>query len=40
MTPVIAAKKPSKFDPKTFLPTIDRGRKIAAFTIWSCRVVR
>ena len=31
MTPVIAAKKPSKFDPKTFLSTIDGGRKIAAF---------
>ena len=32
MTPVVAAKKPSKFDPKTFLSTIDGGRKIAAFT--------
>ncbi len=31
MTPVVAAKKPSKFDPKTFLSTIDGGRKIAAF---------
>jgi CRP-like cAMP-binding protein len=31
MTPVIAAKKTSKFDPKTFLSTIDGGRKIAAF---------
>ena len=31
MTPV-AAKKPSKFDPKTFLSTIDGGRKVAALT--------
>src|SRR5438067_10481134 len=31
MTPVVAAKKFSKFDPKTFLSTIDGGRKIAAF---------
>jgi hypothetical protein len=31
MTPVVAAKKRSKFDPKTFLSTIDGGRKIAAF---------
>jgi CRP/FNR family cyclic AMP-dependent transcriptional regulator len=31
MTPVAAAKKLSKFDPKTFLSTLDRGRKIAAF---------
>ena len=31
MTPVAAAKKLSKFDPKTFLSTIDGGRKIAAF---------
>jgi CRP/FNR family cyclic AMP-dependent transcriptional regulator len=32
MTPVAAAaKKRSKFDPKTFLSTIDRGREIAAF---------
>src|SRR5229473_4076530 len=31
MTPVVAAKKLSKFDPKTFLSTIDGGRKIAAF---------
>ena len=31
MTPVTAAKKLSKFDPKTFLSTIDGGRKIAAF---------
>src|SRR5438094_10574195 len=29
MTPVVAAKKFSKFDPKTFLSTIDGGRKIA-----------
>src|SRR5437879_5893886 len=32
MTPVVAAKKLRKFDPKTFLSTIDGGRKIAAFT--------
>jgi hypothetical protein len=31
MTPVAAAKKLSKFDPKTFLSTIDGARKIAAF---------
>jgi CRP/FNR family transcriptional regulator, cyclic AMP receptor protein len=31
MTPVVAAKKRSKFDPKTFLSTIDGGRTIAAF---------
>jgi len=31
MTPVVAAKKRSQFDPKTFLSTIDGGRKIAAF---------
>jgi CRP/FNR family cyclic AMP-dependent transcriptional regulator len=31
MTPVTAAKKLSKFDPKTFLTTIDGGRKIATF---------
>jgi CRP-like cAMP-binding protein len=31
MTPVVAAKRLSKFDPKTFLSTIDGGRKIAAF---------
>jgi CRP/FNR family cyclic AMP-dependent transcriptional regulator len=31
MTPVVAAKKRSKFDPKTFLSTIDGGRKIADF---------
>ena len=31
MTPVVAAKKRSKFDPKTFLSTIGEGRKIAAF---------
>jgi hypothetical protein len=31
MTPAVAAKKLSKFDSKTFLSTIDGGRKIAAF---------
>jgi hypothetical protein len=31
MTRVAAAKKLSKFDPKTFLSTIDGGRKIEAF---------
>jgi CRP/FNR family cyclic AMP-dependent transcriptional regulator len=31
MTLATAAKKRSKFDPKTFLSTIDGGRKIAAF---------
>jgi CRP/FNR family cyclic AMP-dependent transcriptional regulator len=31
MTRVAAAKKLSQFDPNTFLSTIDRGRKIAAF---------
>jgi CRP/FNR family transcriptional regulator, cyclic AMP receptor protein len=31
MTPVAAAKKPGIFDPKTFLSTINGGRKIAAF---------
>jgi CRP-like cAMP-binding protein len=31
MTLATAAKKHSKFDPKTFLSTIDGGRKIAAF---------
>jgi CRP-like cAMP-binding protein len=31
MTPVLAAKKLSKFDPKTFLSTINGGRKIEAF---------
>ena len=31
MTPAVAAKKRSQFDPKTFLSTIDGGRKIAAF---------
>jgi len=31
MTPAAAAKKLSKFDTKTFLSTIDGGRKIAAF---------
>jgi CRP-like cAMP-binding protein len=32
MTPVVAAKKLSKFDPKTFLSTINGGRKIEAFS--------
>jgi CRP/FNR family cyclic AMP-dependent transcriptional regulator len=32
MRPVAAAKKFSKFDPKTFLSTIDGGRKIIAFS--------
>ena len=32
MTPVVAAKKLSKFDTKTFLSTIDAGRQIAAFS--------
>jgi CRP/FNR family cyclic AMP-dependent transcriptional regulator len=31
MTPVVAVTKLSKFDTKTFLSTIDGGRKIAAF---------
>ena len=31
MTPVAAAKKLGKFDPKTFLSTINGGRKIEAF---------
>src|SRR5512133_3043654 len=31
MTPVVAGKKLSKFNPKTFLSTMDGGRKIAAF---------
>jgi len=31
MTGMVAAKKLSKFDPKTFLSTIDGGRKVAAF---------
>jgi CRP-like cAMP-binding protein len=31
MTRVVAAKRLSKFDPKTFLTTIDGGRKIATF---------
>jgi CRP/FNR family cyclic AMP-dependent transcriptional regulator len=31
MTLVVAARKLSKFDPKTFLSTINGGRKIAAF---------
>jgi len=30
MTPVVTAKKLSKFNPKTFLSTMDGGRKIAA----------
>ena len=30
MTPVVAAKKLSKFDPRTFLSTINGGRKIDA----------
>src|SRR6202030_3807941 len=32
MSPVVAAKKLSKFDPKEFLSTIDGGRKIGAFS--------
>jgi len=32
LTPVVAAKKLSKFDPKTFLSTMDGGRKIAIFS--------
>src|ERR1035438_8907891 len=31
MTPMMVAKKLGKFDPKTFLSTMDDGRKIAAF---------
>jgi len=31
MTPVVAGKKLSRFDLKTFLSTMDGGRKIAAF---------
>jgi len=31
MTPTVSSKKLIKFDPKTFLSTIDGGRKIAAF---------
>ena len=31
MTPLAAAKKRPTFDPKTFLSTIDGGRKIAIF---------
>src|SRR5271170_497492 len=31
MTPVVASKKISKFDPKTFLSTIEGGRKIIAY---------
>ena len=30
MTPVVAGKKLSKFDPKTFLSTVNGGRKIEA----------
>jgi CRP/FNR family transcriptional regulator, cyclic AMP receptor protein len=32
MRPKVAAKKSSEFDPKTFLSTIDGGRKIVAFS--------
>ena len=32
MALVVAAKKLSKYDPKTFLSTIDGGRKIAPFS--------
>jgi CRP/FNR family cyclic AMP-dependent transcriptional regulator len=32
MSPAVTAKKLSKFDPKTFLSTIDGGRKVAAFS--------
>jgi CRP/FNR family cyclic AMP-dependent transcriptional regulator len=31
MTPMVAAKKRSKFNPKTFLSTTDGGKKIASF---------
>jgi hypothetical protein len=31
MTAMVVAKRLSKFDPKTFLSTIDGGRKITAF---------
>jgi len=31
MTPVAAAKKQKRFDPQTFLSTINGGRKIVAF---------
>ncbi len=31
MTPLVAAKKLSRFNPKTFLSTMDGGRKIVAF---------
>jgi CRP/FNR family cyclic AMP-dependent transcriptional regulator len=31
MTPVVSAKRRSKFDPKTFLSTIDGGKKIVTF---------
>jgi CRP/FNR family transcriptional regulator, cyclic AMP receptor protein len=32
MTPLVATKKNSKFDPKTFLSTLNGGRKIQAFS--------
>jgi CRP/FNR family cyclic AMP-dependent transcriptional regulator len=32
MTPVVAAKKLSKFNPKAFLSTMDSGRKVATFS--------
>jgi len=32
MRPKAAVKKHSEFDPKTFLSTIDGGRKLAAFS--------
>jgi CRP/FNR family cyclic AMP-dependent transcriptional regulator len=32
MTPVVVSKKLSKFDPKIFLSTLDRGRRIEAFS--------
>jgi CRP/FNR family cyclic AMP-dependent transcriptional regulator len=32
IAPVVAAKRLRKFDPKTFLSTVDGGRKIAAFS--------
>jgi len=31
MSPTLVAKKLIEFDPKTFLSTMDAGRKIAAF---------
>jgi hypothetical protein len=33
MTPVVAAKKLSKFNPQTFLSTINGGRKIEAVRV-------